>query len=139
MPDINYVLLYVDNPLASATFYADLLGKPRLGLHMDVFEREVFGDAALLVIGGDRVETLGDRLGVPGRKDALRPQHRDMRLRAGDILPPQLLVERDRGVYLAHHRGRAFGEAPAPHCIGAVRARADRLSPWPYCDDRRLR
>ena len=28
MPDINYVLLYVDNPPASATFYADLLGRP---------------------------------------------------------------------------------------------------------------
>lgn len=30
MPDINYVLLYVDNPPASAAFYADLLGKPAL-------------------------------------------------------------------------------------------------------------
>ncbi len=30
MPDINYVLLYVDNPAASAAFYADLLGKPAL-------------------------------------------------------------------------------------------------------------
>lgn len=28
MPDINYVMLYVDNPPASASFYADLLGKP---------------------------------------------------------------------------------------------------------------
>ena len=28
MPDINYVLLYVDNPPASATFYAGLLGRP---------------------------------------------------------------------------------------------------------------
>jgi predicted enzyme related to lactoylglutathione lyase len=27
MPDINYVLLYVDNPPASARFYGDLLGK----------------------------------------------------------------------------------------------------------------
>lgn len=30
MPDINYVLLYVDNPPASATFYGDLLGKTPL-------------------------------------------------------------------------------------------------------------
>ena len=30
MPDINYVLLYVDNPLASAAFYADLLDKQPL-------------------------------------------------------------------------------------------------------------
>lgn len=28
MADINYVLLYVDNPRASAAFYADVLGKP---------------------------------------------------------------------------------------------------------------
>ncbi len=30
MPDINYVLLYVDNPPASAAFYGDLLGKKAL-------------------------------------------------------------------------------------------------------------
>jgi catechol 2,3-dioxygenase-like lactoylglutathione lyase family enzyme len=30
MPDINYILLYVDNPPASAAFYADLLGKPAI-------------------------------------------------------------------------------------------------------------
>jgi catechol 2,3-dioxygenase-like lactoylglutathione lyase family enzyme len=30
MPDISYVLLYVDNPPASAAFYADLLGKPAI-------------------------------------------------------------------------------------------------------------
>ncbi|MCG5243937.1 VOC family protein [Azospirillum doebereinerae] len=28
MPDLNFVLLYVDSPAASAAFYADLLGKP---------------------------------------------------------------------------------------------------------------
>ena len=28
MPDFNFVLLYVDNPAASAAFYADLLGRP---------------------------------------------------------------------------------------------------------------
>jgi catechol 2,3-dioxygenase-like lactoylglutathione lyase family enzyme len=28
MPDMNFVLLYVDSPPASAKFYADLLGKP---------------------------------------------------------------------------------------------------------------
>jgi hypothetical protein len=47
------------------------------------------------------------------------PQHRDMRLRSGDVLAPQALVERDRGVYLAHDRRRPFGEAPAPHAVGA--------------------
>jgi len=28
MPNFNFVLLYVENPLASANFYADLLGRP---------------------------------------------------------------------------------------------------------------
>jgi predicted enzyme related to lactoylglutathione lyase len=28
MPDFNFVLLYVENPAASAAFYADLLGRP---------------------------------------------------------------------------------------------------------------
>jgi len=28
MPNFNFVLLYVENPLASASFYADLLGRP---------------------------------------------------------------------------------------------------------------
>lgn len=28
MADFNFVLLYVDDPLASAAFYADLLGRP---------------------------------------------------------------------------------------------------------------
>jgi len=28
MPDLDFVLLYVDSPAASAAFYADLLGKP---------------------------------------------------------------------------------------------------------------
>ena len=30
MPDPNFILLYVDNPAASAGFYTDLLGKPPL-------------------------------------------------------------------------------------------------------------
>ena len=28
MPDLSLVILYVDNPMASAAFYADLLGQP---------------------------------------------------------------------------------------------------------------
>lgn len=30
MPDVNFVLLYVESPAASAAFYADLLGRPPL-------------------------------------------------------------------------------------------------------------
>jgi hypothetical protein len=28
MPNFNFVLLYVENPPTSASFYADLLGRP---------------------------------------------------------------------------------------------------------------
>ena len=54
-----------------------------------------------------------------GRLHTARTEHRDVRLAGGDVLPPQRLVERDRGVNLAHDRARPFGKAPAPHPVGA--------------------
>ena len=41
-----------------------------------------------------------------------------MRLRAGDVLGIEALVEIDRGVDAAHDRGRAAGKAAAPHRVG---------------------
>ena len=98
---------------------ADQFGQPAFGGHVDVFEVPVLGHAVRLVFGGDRVQPLGDQRGVFRRDDALRAQHGDMGLGRGDVLPPQRLVERDRGVYLAHDRRRAGGETPAPHLVGA--------------------
>src|SRR3546814_6298870 len=94
---------------------ADLLGQPRFGDHVDIFEGEILGHAVARIVGRDRVEPVADRRGVLGRYHALRRQHRDVRFRSGDVLAPQPLVAGDRGVYLAHHRSRAFGEAPATH------------------------
>lgn len=55
MPDINYVLLYVDNPPASAKFYADLLGKPAI---------EVAPTFALLAMDGGLMLGLWSKSGV---------------------------------------------------------------------------
>ena len=118
---------------------ADLLRKPRFGLHVNVFEGEIVGHAVPRIILGDLIEAGGDRRGVFMGEDALRRQHRDMGPGSGDVLPPHDLVERDRGVYLAHYCGRAFGEAPAPHRIGALIAPVDRLSPARAARDRGLR
>ena len=97
---------------------ADQLGQSRLGGHVDVFEVPVLGHAVALVFGGDRIEPGADRLRVLGSDDALRTEHRDMGLGGGDILAPERLVERDRGVDFAHDGARAVSEAAAPHCVG---------------------
>ena len=118
---------------------ADRSRQLRLGQHMDVFEGEIFGHAVRGIVRGDRVQPRVNRGGILDRHDALFRQHRDMRLRSGDILTPHPLVEGDRGVNLAHYRSRAFGKSAAPHRIGTahVRTRRDRLSPG--ADGRRLR
>ena len=82
-------------------------------------------------------------VGILARDDALRaPSIATCALLRGDVLPPQRLVERDRGVDLAHDRAGPFGEAPAPHPVGARhapivrRSRSQPRSPsfWPGCD-----
>jgi hypothetical protein len=72
---------------------ADRLGEPRLGLHVDVLEREVLRRTALLVILAYAVEPHRDRRRVLGRHDSACTQHRDVRLGARDVLPPQPFVE----------------------------------------------
>ena len=101
---------------------ADQLGEAALDGHVDVLERPVLGHAVALVLGGDLVEPVLDRLRILGRNHPAGAEHRGVRLARGDVLPPQRLVERDRGVNLAHDRARPFGEAPAPHPVGARHA-----------------
>jgi catechol 2,3-dioxygenase-like lactoylglutathione lyase family enzyme len=55
VPDINYVLLYVDNPPASAKFYADLFGKRPL---------DVAPTFALLAMDGGLMLGLWSKSGV---------------------------------------------------------------------------
>ena len=80
----------------------DQFGQPRFGDHVNIFKVEIDGYAVRRIFGGDPIQTGADRCRILGRNDALLPQHGDMRLRSGDILLPQSLVEGDRGVYLAH-------------------------------------
>ena len=80
------------------------------------------------------IETLGldpavDDARIVRRKDALGRLHAHMRDRARDVLSPKPLVERDRRVNFAHHRGRPFRETAAPHAIGVFRAIVDGSAP----------
>ncbi len=97
---------------------ADQFGEPRLGRHMDIFERQIDGHAMRGVFGSDGIEPIGDGLRIRRRNNPLRAKHRDMRLGGTDVLFPQALVEGDRGVYLTHDGRRPLGEAATPHAIG---------------------
>ena len=93
---------------------ADPLGQPRLDVHVDVFERLVEREAPGLDFGAIasrplRIACSSSALMTPDLR-----QHRGMRERAPDVLPPQLAVEADGGVDLLHHHRRAGGEAAAP-------------------------
>src|SRR5271157_1679191 len=61
---------------------------------------------------------MADRLLIFGADDADLRQHCRMRQGALDVLPPQLLVEADRGVDLLHHHRWAGGEAAPPLLVG---------------------
>jgi hypothetical protein len=99
--------------------FADQLGEAALGGHVDVLEVPVLRHPVPLVFGGDPVEPLRDRHRVLARNDAAGAEHRDMSLARRYVLAPECLVEGDRGVNLAHDRSGPFGEAPAPHLVGA--------------------
>src|SRR5690606_38764931 len=51
---------------------------------------------------------------------ALSGGHGGVRLRTGDVLTPQALVEADRCVNLCHHCRRAAAEPTAPQLIGRL-------------------
>ena len=70
---------------------------------------------------GDLIQPAVDRRRVLGRDDALRGKHCGMRAAGGDVLPPQHLVEGNRGIDFAHDRARPFGEPAAPHLVGDAR------------------
>jgi len=68
MPNFSFVLLYVENPLASAAFYADLLGRPAIdtsptfamlplsdGVMLGLWSRKIVEPAAVAPAGGGEV------------------------------------------------------------------------------------
>ena len=96
----------------------DQFGQPCLHRHVNIFQIPVLWNALRFVFGGDGIQTTVNGTRIFGRDDILRGQHGDMRLRCGDILPPQRLVEWNRGVDFTHDRARPASEPAAPHLVG---------------------
>src|ERR1700704_3016100 len=74
MPSFSFVLLYVENPPASAAFYADLLGRPPIetsptfamlplsdGVMLGLWSRKTVEPAAIVPAGGRRSRVHGRR------------------------------------------------------------------------------
>ena len=59
---------------------ADQFGQPAFGGHVDVFQIPVFGHATGGIFRRDLVQPCGNRRRIGRRNDALRAQHRHMRL-----------------------------------------------------------
>ena len=90
MPEFNFVLLYVDNPTASARFYEDLLGRPPVeasptfamiplgdGVMLGLWSRVTVQPAATLPGGGEIAFTVGD----PGTVESLHADWTERGLR----------------------------------------------------------
>lgn len=84
MSDISFVILYVDNPTASAAFYADLLGRPpveasptfamfpmKSGVMLGLWSRHTVEPAAAAAGGGGEIAfTVGDGKAVDATHDS---------------------------------------------------------------------
>ena len=97
----------------------DQLLQPRFHVHVDVLERGLELELALVDLLADARQAVGDGVAVRLRQNALLHQHGGMGERTFDIFLVEALVDVDRGVYLLHDRSRAGGKAAAPHLAGA--------------------
>lgn len=93
MPDPNFTILYVDNPVASAAFYADLLGRPPVessptfamfafesGQMLGLWSRHTVTPAVTAAVGGSEIAfTTNDA-------DAVRAMHADWQRRGIEII-----------------------------------------------------
>jgi len=100
---------------------ADQLAEPVLDRHVDVLELDPLGDSIALKLLGDLVQALDNRRRVRFSYDSLLAKHRSMRLRRGDVLAPQALVEADGGIDALHQVGGFSAEPSAPHFLAVVR------------------
>ena len=94
---------------------ADQLGQPRLDVHVDVFEALVPGEVPGLDLA--RRWRRGLRWMAASSSAAMIPTCASMAAWArlpGDILPPHLAVEADRGIDRLHDGRGTGGEAAAP-------------------------
>ena len=134
MSDISFVILYVDNPAASAAFYADLLGRPPVessptfamfsmssGVMLGLWSRHTVEPAATAAGGGGEIAfTVADGKAV----DAT---HGDWKKRGLRIA--QGLTDLDFGrTFVAldpdGHRLRVFWPFPQEEAAGQVAAHA---------------
>ena len=94
MPDLNFVLLYVDSPAASAAFYADLLGRAPVessptfamfamtsGVMLGLWSRHTVEPSATPVGGAEIAFSLPDA-------DAVTGMHADWSARGLKIAQP---------------------------------------------------
>ena len=98
---------------------ADQILQPRFHVHVDVFQRDLELELALVDLLADALQAVGDGGAVGVGQDALLHQHGRMRERAFDVFLVEALVDVDGGVNLLHDRSRAAGKAAAPHPAGA--------------------
>jgi predicted enzyme related to lactoylglutathione lyase len=95
MSDPNFVILYVDNPAASAAFYADLLGRPPIeasktfamfALHADVmlglWSKHTVEPAATMTGGGAELAIAVDGI------DAVSSLHAQWRDKGMTVIQP---------------------------------------------------
>ena len=99
---------------------ADQLGKPRLDIHVDVFEAGREFELAGFDLYQNRVQPVSDLLLIGRRNNARFRQHFGMGERAAYILRVELPVEADRGVDRFHDGGRTRGKTSAPHLVAGL-------------------
>jgi len=107
---------------------ADALDQARLDVHVDVFQRLGEREFFPADLGRDVPEPALDRGCVLGRQNPDLRQHRRVRERGLDVLPPHLAVEADRRIYRLHDRRGSGSEATAPLCVGVGFVLVRRLS-----------
>src|SRR5262249_48921238 len=95
----------------------DQFGEPRLDVHMNILERPLEAEPALLDLFQDVVEPANDLAGVLLGDDAAPAQHPGMGLARQDILAEQAAVDVYRGVDLRHDGSWSRRKAPAPHLV----------------------
>src|SRR3546814_20182362 len=78
---------------------ADDLRQTRFHMHVDVFKIEIFDKTARFIFSRDLIQPARNGCSVLCRHDTLLRQHRDVRFRSGDVLPPYSLVEWYGGIY----------------------------------------
>src|SRR3546814_13042838 len=83
-------------------------------MHVDVFKIEIFDKTARFIFSRDLIQPARNGCSVLCRPDTLLRQHRDVRFRSGDVLPPYSLVEWYGGIYLPPDRSLDLSESPAP-------------------------